>query len=69
MKITGKLHNVEDTLINRTVAEEINKHQMAIYRLMKSVFPEMVGYNASAIEEIDGDELDIITRFDMIKEE
>lgn len=69
MKITGELHNLENTLINRTVAEEIDKHQMAIYHLMKSVFPEMIGYNASAIEKVDGDELDIVTNFNMIKEE
>lgn len=60
----GKIFNFDNNLLNRTMLEEIDKHQMAIYKIMKSVYPEMVGYKAIAIEHGDGD---VLTQFYMTK--
>ena len=60
----GKIFNLDNNLLNRTMLEEIDKHQMAIYKIMKSVYPEMVGYKAIAFEHDDGD---VVTQFYMTK--
>lgn len=67
MEVIEKISNIENNLLNRTVMREIDKHQMAMYELMKSVFPEMTGFKAMTHEEIEGDKLDIVTRFYMIR--
>lgn len=65
----GKLHNIEPTLQNRTVAEQIDDYQMKIYALMKYAHPQMVGYTAECHEITDdeGEIIDIYTRFFMDK--
>ena len=66
----GKLHNIEPTLQNRTVAEQIDDYQMKIYALMKHAYPQMVGYTAECHECIDDNgDLDIHTKFFMYKPE
>lgn len=60
----GEIFNFDNNLLNRTMLEEIDKHQMAIYKIMKSAYPEMVGYKAIAIEHGDGD---VLTQFYMTK--
>lgn len=69
MEVIEKISNIENNLLNRTVMREIDKHQMAMYELMKSVFPEMTGFKALTTEETEGDKLDIVTRFYMIRPE
>lgn len=65
-RYNGQMHNIEPTLLNRTVAEQIDDYQMKIYELMKSVHPNMVGYTATCHECIDDDgDLDIHTKFFM----
>lgn len=65
----GKLYNIEPTLQNRTVAEQIDDYQMRIYELMKHAYPQMVGYIAECHEITDdkGEVIDIHTRFFMDK--
>lgn len=66
----GKLHNIEPTLQNRTVAEQIDDYQMKIYGLMKHAYPQMVGYTAECHECTDDNgDLDIHTKFFMYKPE
>lgn len=47
---SGELHNIEPTLLNRTVAEQIDEYLMKIYELMKHTYPQMVGYTADCHE-------------------
>lgn len=63
----GELHNIEPTLQNRTVAEQIDDYQMKIYELMKHAHPQMVGYTADCHEVTNdkGEVIDIHTRFFM----
>lgn len=64
------MHNLEPTLLNRTVAEQIDDYQMKIYELMKQAHPQMVGYTADCHECLtDGGEPDIHTRFFMHRPE
>ncbi len=64
------MHNLEPTLLNRTVAEQIDDYQMKIYELMKQAHPQMVGYTADCHECLtDEGELDVHTRFFMHRPE
>ena len=49
-RYNGQMHNLEPTLLNRTVAEQIDDYQMKIYELMKQVHPQMTGYTAYCYE-------------------
>ena len=67
---SGEIHNIESTLLNRTVAEQIDDYQMKIYELMKHAHPQMVGYTADCHECLTEDgEQDIHTRFFMYRPE
>lgn len=65
----GKLYNIEPTLQNRTVAEQIDDYQMRIYKLMKHTYPQVVGYTAECHEITDdkGEVIEVRTRFFMDK--
>lgn len=66
----GQMHNLEPTLLNRTVAEQIDDYQMKIYELMKQAHPQMIGYTADCHERLTEEgELDIRTRFFMHRSE
>lgn len=66
----GKLYNIEPTLQNMTVVEQIDDYQMKIYELMKHTYPQMVGYTAECLECIDENgSLDIQTKFFMLRPE
>lgn len=66
----GQMHNIEPTLLNRTVAEQIDDYQMKIYELMKHAYPQMVGYTADCHECLtENGELDIRTSFFMHRPE
>lgn len=66
----GKLHNIEPTLQNRTVAEQIDDYQMKIYGLMKHAYPQMVGYIAECHECLtEKGEFDVHTKFFMHRPE
>lgn len=58
----GVMHNLEPTLLNRTAAEQIDDYQMRIYEIVKSVFPDAVGYSAECAEDPD-DSDHVKTRF------
>lgn len=63
---SGEMHNIEPTLLNRTVAEQIDDYMMKIYELMKHAHPQAVGYIADCHECLTEDgEPDIHTRFFM----
>lgn len=67
---SGEIHNIEPTLLNRTVAEQIDNYQMKIYELMKHAHPQMVGYTAYCYECLTEEgEPDIHTGFFMHKPE
>ena len=68
-RCNGKMHNIEPTLLNRAVAEQIDDYQMKIYELMKHTYPQMVGYTADCHEITDdkGEVTDIHTSFFMDK--
>lgn len=67
-RYNGEFHNIEPTLQNRTVAEQIDDYQMRIYELMKHAHPQMVGYTAECHECIDDNgDLDIHTKFFMCR--
>lgn len=68
-RCNGKMYNIEPTLQNRAVAEQIDDYQMKIYELMKHACPQMVGYTADCHEITDdkGEVIDIHTRFFMDK--
>lgn len=68
-RCNGKMHNIEPTLQNRAVAEQIDDYQMKIYELMKHAYPQMVGYTADCREITNdkGEIIDIHTRFFMDK--
>lgn len=66
----GKLHNIEPTLQNRTVAEQIDDYQMKIYELMKHAYPQVIGYTAECHECLTKNgEFDVHTRFFMHRPE
>ena len=69
-RCNGEMHNIEPTLLNRTVAEQIDDYQMKIYELMKHAHPQMIGYTAECHEclTVNG-EPDIHTRFFMHRPE
>lgn len=68
-RCNSKMYNIEPTLQNRAVAEQIDDYQMKIYELMKHAYPQMVGYTADCHEITDdeGEVIDIHTRFFMDK--
>lgn len=68
-RYNSKMHNIEPTLQNRAVAEQIDDYQIKIYELMKYAYPQMVGYTADCYEITDdeGEVIDIHTRFFMDK--
>lgn len=69
-RYNGELHNIEPTLQNRTVAEQIDDHQMRIYELMKHAYPQMVGYTAECHECLtENGEFDVHTKFFMHRPE
>ena len=63
VRTEGTIRGLEDNLKNRTFLEQVDDYQMKIYRLMKAVYPEMTGYEASAIEQEQCE--DVVTRFRM----
>lgn len=66
----GKMYNIEPSLLNRTVAEQIDDYQMKIYELMKHAYPQMVGYTAYCHECLTEEgESDIRTSFFMHRPE
>ena len=66
----GKLRNMENNLLNRTVAEQIDDYQMRIYELAKHAHPEILGYTADCHECVTDDgEFDIHTQFFMHRPE
>lgn len=67
---SGEMHNIEPTLLNRTVAEQIDDYQMKIYELMKHTHPQMIGYTAYCHECLtESGEQDIYTSFFMHRPE
>ena len=69
-RCNGEMHNIEPTLLNRTVAERIDDYQMKIYELMKYAHPDMVGYTADCHECVtEKGEFDVHTRFFMHRPE
>lgn len=64
------MHNLDPTLLNRTLAEQIDDYQMKIYELVKSAFPDRVGYIAYCYEEQaeDGD-THVKTTFKLLRKE
>jgi len=69
-RCNGQMHNIEPTLLNRAMAEQIDDYQMRIYELMKQVYPNMVGYRAICYETLTEDgELDVKTEFYMTRPE
>lgn len=69
-RTNGELHNLEPTLLTRTMAEQIDDYQMKIYEIMKHVHPEMVGYTAECHECMTPDgQFDVHTRFFMLRPE
>lgn len=69
-RYNGKIHNIEPTLLDRTVAEQIDNYQMKIYELIKHTYPEMIGYKAACYETLTNEgELDIKTQFYMTRPE
>lgn len=67
---SGEIYNIEPTLLNGTVAEQIDDYQMKIYELMKHAYPQMEGYTADCHECLTEDgEPDIHTRFFMHRPE
>ena len=65
-RYNGQIHNIGPTLLNRTVAEQIDDYQMKIYELMKSAHPNMVGYTAVCHECIDANgDFDVHTQLYM----
>lgn len=69
-RISGTLYGVEGTVAQRTVAEQIDDHMMAIYHLMKQVYPKAKGYAATAesVGDKNGDE-HIKTNFMLVPDE
>lgn len=59
----GKLFNMDDTFINRSFAEHMDNHQMDMYTLLKEIFPNAKGYEATAYENDDGS---ITTKFNIL---
>ena len=66
-EVNGKLRNIEDNLLNRSVMEQIDEYQMKIYEIMKQVFPNMIVYEAVCYETSTDDGVDIKTEFYMIR--
>lgn len=66
----GIMHNLEPTLLNRTLAEQIDDYQMKIYELVKSAFPDRTGYIAYCYEEQTEDgETHVKTTFKLLRNE
>ena len=59
-----KIIGLEDNLMNRTLVKEIDSLQFAIYRLLKTAYPNISGYDASLKEHEDGEH--ITTKFHAI---
>ncbi|MBQ1569610.1 MAG: hypothetical protein IIZ78_00695 [Clostridiales bacterium] len=70
-RVSGKLHNIEESLANRAAIELIDDYQMNIYELMKLIDKDMVGYIATCEEIFDdkGEVIDVRTKFRMIRPE
>lgn len=66
----GQMYNIEPSLLNRTMAEQIDDYQMKIYELMKQVYPQMTGYSAYCHECLTEEgESDVRTSFFMHRPE
>lgn len=61
----GTLYNMENNFVNRSFAEQMDDHQMAMYELLKTMFPEAIGYEAIAHEADDGG---VTTKFNILME-
>lgn len=61
----GTLYNMENNFANRALAEQMDDHQMAMYELLKTMFPEAIGYEAIAHEAEDGR---VTTKFNILIE-
>lgn len=70
-RVSGELHNIEESLANRAAIELIDDYQMSIYELMKLIDEDVVGYVATCDEVFDdkGKVIDVHTKFRMIRPE
>ena len=70
-RVSGELHNIEESLANRAAIELIDDYQMSIYELMKLIDEDTVGYIATCEEVFDdkGEVIDVHTKFRMIRSE
>lgn len=50
-----KFFGLQPTLINKSVAEQVNDYTMRIYKLIKQTYPWAKGYKASCLEEMGKD--------------
>lgn len=66
----GTMWGLDGTVVDRTVAEQIDDHMMAIYHLMEQVYPKAKGYAATAelVGDKNGDE-HIKTNFMLVPDE
>lgn len=69
IRTSGKFNNMEDNLLNRTLAEQIDDHMMSIYHLVKAAYPDMIGYDVVSYEQSDGGDTHIVTKFRMFPKE
>lgn len=59
----GKFFNMDNTFVNRSLAEHMDDHQMDMYMLLKDMFPDAKGYEAIAYENDDGS---VTTKFNIL---